>query len=263
MPRQDAIRSRVSAILPLYRLSRYRPTPPAGETPRQAATDASTGIAGRHARRRNSDAASTADARHGKHARRRRTQVRTVGRRAADGRPGQRGTAPADGLFARRRVDLRARRIPSAGRSRRPGRPIPPGPPRADGQRGLPGDLRPDHPLAPSLPRSPRRLRRGRRAGARMVRTDSGRGRPRRPELDLESRAARRVALTDLVHRRTAAEAPAARDPAEAARPEARSTTKEPEPGKSRHERHRPRSRALPSLPLGAEQDRSARGENP
>ena len=42
MPRQDAIRNRVSAILPLYRLSRYRPTPPAGETPRQAATDAST-----------------------------------------------------------------------------------------------------------------------------------------------------------------------------------------------------------------------------
>ena len=28
LPRQDAIRSRVTAILPLYRLSRYRPTPP-------------------------------------------------------------------------------------------------------------------------------------------------------------------------------------------------------------------------------------------
>ena len=39
VPRQEAIRSRVSAILPLYRLSRYRPTPPAGESPRQAATN--------------------------------------------------------------------------------------------------------------------------------------------------------------------------------------------------------------------------------
>ena len=41
IPRQEAIRNRVSAILPLYRLSRYRPTPPAGESPRQAATDTS------------------------------------------------------------------------------------------------------------------------------------------------------------------------------------------------------------------------------
>ena len=39
VPRQEAIRNRVSAILPLYRLSRYRPTPPGGQPPRQAATD--------------------------------------------------------------------------------------------------------------------------------------------------------------------------------------------------------------------------------
>ncbi len=39
IPRQEAIRNRVASILPLYRLSRYRPTPPAGESPRQAATN--------------------------------------------------------------------------------------------------------------------------------------------------------------------------------------------------------------------------------
>ena len=32
-PRQDAIRSRVASILPLYRLSRYRPTPPPRPSP--------------------------------------------------------------------------------------------------------------------------------------------------------------------------------------------------------------------------------------
>ena len=41
VPRREAIRNRVSAILPLYRLSRYRPTPP----PRQTATQ-STKAAG-------------------------------------------------------------------------------------------------------------------------------------------------------------------------------------------------------------------------
>ena len=38
VPRQEAIRNRVNAILPLYRLSRYRPTPPPGQPPRQPAT---------------------------------------------------------------------------------------------------------------------------------------------------------------------------------------------------------------------------------
>jgi hypothetical protein len=32
-PRQEAIRSRVASILPLHRLSRYRPTPPPGRSP--------------------------------------------------------------------------------------------------------------------------------------------------------------------------------------------------------------------------------------
>ena len=40
VPRQEAIRGRVSAILPLYRLSRYRP-PASRRSPRQAATDTS------------------------------------------------------------------------------------------------------------------------------------------------------------------------------------------------------------------------------
>ena len=67
IPRQEAIRNRVSAILPLYRLSRYRPTPPAGESPRQAATNtcvespADTRAPGTPARRQQPtpDAAST------------------------------------------------------------------------------------------------------------------------------------------------------------------------------------------------------------
>jgi hypothetical protein len=38
LPRQEAIRSRVTAILPLCRLSRYRPTRPGGQPPAEPAT---------------------------------------------------------------------------------------------------------------------------------------------------------------------------------------------------------------------------------
>ena len=114
IPRQEAIRNRVSAILPLYRLSRYRPTPPAARAPRPAATDArdespaDTPAAGPAAPPRQP----TADTR--EHARRRRTQrTSRRGDEPLDGRPGRRGRARADGRPARRRVDLRARRHPA------------------------------------------------------------------------------------------------------------------------------------------------------
>ncbi len=67
------------------------------------------------------------------------------------------------------------------------------------------GDHRPDHPLARPLQGRTRRPGRDRSARAGMVRADPRRGRARRPQLDLERRAARRAALTDLVHRRPAA----------------------------------------------------------
>ena len=50
-PRQEAIRQRVTAILPLYRLSRYRPIARPGQVPMQPATD-ETQPAARHVHHR-------------------------------------------------------------------------------------------------------------------------------------------------------------------------------------------------------------------
>ena len=83
-----------------------------------------------------------------------RPRVPVVKQRAADSRRGEQGGCTADGQPARRRVDHRARRIPSTGRPRRPRRPLPPRPPRADRQRRLPRDHRPHRPLARLLPRA-------------------------------------------------------------------------------------------------------------
>ena len=73
IPRQEAIRNRVSAILPLYRLSRYRPTLASRRVTQTSCDQHVCGIAGRHTRARDSGAAPTAGARRGEHTRERRT----------------------------------------------------------------------------------------------------------------------------------------------------------------------------------------------
>ena len=79
VPRQEAIRDRVSAIMPLYQLSRYRPARP----PRQPSIDSAAGgagddPAGRLATRPQACIATT-DHGNGAHARQRRPRPRRVG----------------------------------------------------------------------------------------------------------------------------------------------------------------------------------------
>ena len=110
VPRQEAIRNRVSSILPLYQLSRYRPPRP--PTPRSGRANASSTTderAGRQQAGREASGAPIAD------------PVRRTGRPRGHTRPigeqhsGDRAEARRpDGRSARRRMDLGARRVPCA-----------------------------------------------------------------------------------------------------------------------------------------------------
>ena len=222
VPRREAIRGRVSAILPLYRLSRYRPTRTQSQRQAEPATarpDDETTVSAAE----RSGSPSTEPAVHPTGTSVQREPNHSLaGDQAPADDPDQDALSTRDRRSARRRVDLSARRNPGAGRPRRPGRPLPPRSPRADHQRRLPRDHRPDRTLARPLPRRPRRPRDDRGAGPGMVRTGPGRGGARRPQLAVERGAARRASIAELVHRRPAATAPAARNASEATRAEAR-----------------------------------------
>ena len=125
VPRQEAIRSRISAIMPLYRLSRYRPTqPPRQSSIGSAAHRAGDEPAGRTATR--PQARSTTDRRETAHA-------------PGEQRPARDGSGrscpenPPTACWPMRLVDLpdvawiSARDgIPRRRRPRGPSRPLPP-----------------------------------------------------------------------------------------------------------------------------------------
>ena len=179
MPRQEAIRDRVTAILPLYQLSRYRPPRP--PTPRSGRANASSTTVGRASRQQAGREASGAPI---------TDPVRApadpaathdqIGEQHSGDEPGSRPMAdlPDVAWISARDGSAFARG------SREPGRPLPPRPTRADDQRRLPRDQRPDQTLAQPLPRHTRGKDSGRSAGAGMVRTDPRRGRARGPQLD-------------------------------------------------------------------------------
>jgi hypothetical protein len=164
-PRQDAIRSRVASILPLYRLSRYRPTQP----PRPSAATGDRDAPPTRTPRAKVAAPTT---RPSKDADRIITDD-APSPNPADGEPPADDSNRDDG--ADTIVDLPDVAWISAHR-----------------------------PLARPVHRDPRRPRGHRSPGPRMVRASSDRGRPGRPKLELARGAARRAALADLVHRRPA-----------------------------------------------------------
>ncbi len=225
LPRREAIRHRIGAIMPLYRLSRYRPTqPPRQPSAESAATSGGDEPAGRPATRRQARSAPpTTNSVH----------APANGEPANDESDGQ---PPADHTDHDPGSDNAVDLPDVAWVSARDGSRAPcdlkdqtaryhPGRHELTIKRGLPSDHRPDGLLARTLPRNPRRPRRHRGARARMVRADPRRGRARRTQLELEPRAARRAAVPQLANRGSAATTPAARDAAETTRPEARSPT--------------------------------------
>ena len=195
VPRQEAIRSRVSAILPLYRLSRYRPTSRQPDRPTEPAATRPADDRPAHPR----------------------AEAPSTGQPAAEpacasaqrehaheprGEPGaERTTATSDGA-ARPRSSI----CPTSRGSQRatqPGR-------RATSKTRPPATTPRRHELTINADFRaitdliahwrgryrgvPGARTRDRGAGPRMVRTDPGRGRARRPQLALERGAARRAA---------------------------------------------------------------------
>ena len=219
-PRQEAIRQRVTAILPLYRLSRYRPIARPRQVPMQPATDE---------RNQPSDTSTAAPA-----APRRGPAVDAA-------------TAPAAGERALRPSTAPPAEDPRDERQPHPTVSLPDVAwiSARDGSRAI-GDLE-DQAARYHLDRHELTINADFRAitdltshwqdryrgiagartgdrgtGARMVRTDPRRGSTRRTQLELDPRPARRAALPRLAHRRPAAQTPSPRNPPEAARPETR-----------------------------------------
>ncbi|MFL5862869.1 MAG: hypothetical protein ACJ780_19190 [Solirubrobacteraceae bacterium] len=114
-PRRDAIRSRVGAILPLYRLSRYRPTRPESHSATEPATARPSGEStGSPAERPASP--TTEPAAHPAHTSVERESDRSlvgIGPPADD--PDDDVHSLTNPRSARRRLDLSARRDPGAG----------------------------------------------------------------------------------------------------------------------------------------------------
>ena len=220
-PRQEAIRQRVTAILPLYRLSRYRPIArprqaPIQPTPNEHNQAPDTPTSGPATSRRQTAADAAAAPAPGERAQERLTEPPAED---PDDEPRSHPTASLpdvawisarDGSRAIGDLEDQAARY-------HPGR----------HELTINADFRAigDHrPLAGPLPRNRRRPDGDRGTGARMVRTDPRRGSTRRVQLALDRGPTRRVAIAHLVHRHPVAQTPAARDTPDAARAEARTT---------------------------------------
>jgi len=220
-PRQEAIRQRVTAILPLYRLSRYRPIArprqaPIQPTPNEHNQAPDTPTSGPATSRRQTAADAAAAPAPGERAQERLTEPPAED---PDDEPRSHPTASLpdvawisarDGSRAIGDLEDQAARY-------HPGR----------HELTINADFRAigDHrPLAGPLPRNRRRPDGDRGTGARMVRTDPRRGSTRRVQLALDRGPTRRVAIAHLVHRHPVAQTPAARDTPDAARASARTT---------------------------------------
>ena len=197
-PRREAIRARLAAHLPLYRLSRYRPPrTPTPTPPSRPARRDPTETPGHHG----AGAAQLAP--------------------RSDHGPSAPASADATEIDLPD-VVLGRRRHSRTGRPRRPSRPLRRGTARTNHQRQLPGDHGHDVPLDASLPRHARRSPGRSGTGARVVRANARRGRPLCAQLALGRRAARGPPVPQRIISGSAATPAALRDAEQAAWPEAR-----------------------------------------